>query len=64
MESVYKNLGAVIGFTVIILLIQNFFDDKTAQNVTLLTLFTMLILNANKLVDFTKKLGGSNNGND
>ena len=54
MEEVYKNLGAVVGFVLIIWLVQNFVSDKVAQNLTLLTLFTMLILNSDKIVNFTK----------
>ena len=64
MEEVYKNLGAVVGFVLIIWLVQNFVSDKLAQNLTLLTLFTMLILNSDKIVNFTKNIGGKNNGNN
>lgn len=64
MEEVYKNLGAVVGFVLIIWLVQNFVSDKVAQNLTLLTLFTMLILNSDKIVNFTKNIGGKNNGNN
>ena len=54
MESVYKNLGAVIGFSVIALLVQNFVGEKASQYMILLTLFTMLLINSEKLVSFAE----------
>lgn len=51
MESIYKNLGAVIGFSVVVLLVQNFVGEKAGQYTVLFTLLTMLILNVDKVVN-------------
>ena len=64
METVYKSMGAIVGFSVIVLVIQNFVGEKAAQYTVLLTLMTMLILNADKVVNFANKVKGGNNGND
>lgn len=52
MESIYKNLGVVIGFSVIVLLVQNFVGEKAGEYTVLFTLFSMLLLNAEKLQGF------------
>lgn len=54
MQTVYDNLGAVIGFSIIALLVQNFIGDKAAQYMILLTLLTMLLVNSDKLVSFAQ----------
>lgn len=51
MESIYQNLGAVIGFSVIVLLVQNFIGEKAGEYTVLFTLLTMLILNVDKVVN-------------
>ena len=50
MENVYKNLGTIIGFAVIVLLIQNFIGEKAGEYTVLFTLFSMLLINSNKVV--------------
>ena len=52
MEEIYKNLGAVIGFSILTILLQNFVSDKVSEYFVLLTLLSMLILNSNKLIEF------------
>ena len=54
MKVVYNSLGAIIGFTVVVLIIQNFVGEKASQYTVLFTLLGMLILNANKLLSFAK----------
>lgn len=54
MKVVYNSLGAIIGFTVVVLIIQNFVGEKASQYTVLFTLLGMLILNANKLLSFSK----------
>ena len=44
----------IIGFLVLILIVQATFGDDTAEKFCLLTLMSMLILNANTFVDFLK----------
>lgn len=53
MEEVYKKMGFIIGFLVIIFLLQ-LFDDKTAQSMTVLILVSMLLYDKNydKLKNF------------
>lgn len=53
MESIYKNLGAVIGFSVVVLLVQNFVGEKASEYTVLFTLLSMLILNVDKVVKVT-----------
>lgn len=58
MQEIYKSMGAVVGFSVLTLIIQNFISDKAAQNFVLLVLLSMLIINSGKLVKFAEKVGG------
>jgi len=51
MKSIYKNLGAVIGFSVVVLLVQNIAGEKAGQYTVLFTLISMLILNSEKVVN-------------
>lgn len=60
MESIYKNLGAVIGFSVIVLLVQNFISEKAGEYTVLLTLVTMLLVNVGKFTDFASNFGKGN----
>lgn len=64
MQTLYKSMGAIIGFSIIVLLVQNFVSEKAAQYTVLLTLMTMLILNSGKVLDFAEKVKGGNDGND
>ena len=49
MENVFKNMGAIVGFLIIIFLIQSFGGEKMASNMVLFILISMVILNADKL---------------
>lgn len=65
MQTLYKNMGAIIGFSMIVLIVQNFVGEKAAQYTVLLTLISMLILNSGKVINFADKLkGGNEDGND
>lgn len=64
METIYKSMGAIVGFSVIVLLIQNFIGEKQAQYTVLFTLMGMLLINSDKIVSFAKKIGGNDDGND
>ena len=47
METLYKNLGLIIGFLSGAFLIQVFFGDKFAEKSILLILFTMILIPEN-----------------
>ena len=47
METLYKNLGMIIGFLSGAFLIQVFFGDKFAEKSILLILFTMILIPEN-----------------
>ena len=47
METLYKNLGFIIGFLSGTFLIQLFFGDKFAEKSILLILFTMILIPEN-----------------
>ena len=64
METVYKSMGAILGFSVIVLLVQNFIGEKEAQFTVLLTLLGMVLLNSDKIYSFASKVKGDNNGNN
>ena len=51
MENVFKNMGTIVGFLIIVFLIQSFGGEKVASNMVLFVLFSMVILNADKLKD-------------
>lgn len=52
METVYTSMKAVILFLIIILLSQTFVGDKFAQNMAMVILFSMLILNSDKVASY------------
>ena len=54
MKEIYKNLGAVIGFSIVVLLVQSFIGEKAGEYTVLFTLFSMLILNSGKLLTFAE----------
>ena len=54
MQDIYNNLGVVIGFSILTILVQNFVGEKASQYFVLLTLISMLILNSGNVVDFFK----------
>ena len=60
MQTLYESMGAIIGFSAVVLVIQNFIGEKAAQYTVLFTLMSMLILNSDKILDFTNKVKGEN----
>ena len=60
MQTIYESMGAIIGFSAVVLVIQNFIGEKAAQYTVLLTLMSMLILNSDKILNFANKVKGEN----
>ena len=58
MQTLYESMGAIVGFSVLTLLIQNFISDKAAQYFVLLSLLSVLILNSDKFVNFANAVKG------
>ena len=56
METLYKNLGFIIGFLSGAFLIQLFFGDKFAEKSILLILFTMIMVNTKEFNKFISKI--------
>ena len=56
METLYNNLGMIIGFLSGAFLIQLFFGDKFAEKSILLILFTMIMVNTKEFEKFIRKL--------
>ena len=52
MESFYKNGKSIIGFCVLTLLFNMIFDEKSTEKFVLLVLFSMCILNADKVTEW------------
>lgn len=52
MEVVYENLGIIIGFSVLTLLIQNFIGDKASESMVLMALLSVVLVNSNKIREF------------
>lgn len=59
MLKVYKSLKAILLFLIILLVSQTAGGDKFAQNMTLVILFSMLVLNADKIATFTTAIAGN-----
>ena len=56
METLYKNLGMIIGFLSGAFLIQVFFGEKFAEKSVLLILFTMIMVNSKDFKKFLNKI--------
>lgn len=56
METLYKNLGMIIGFLSGAFLIQLFFGEKFAEKSILLILFTMIMVNTKEFNKFISKI--------
>ena len=52
MKEFYNKMGIIIGFLILMFLLQLTVGDKTASKFVLLILFTMVILNANKFTTY------------
>ena len=61
MESLYNNLGLIIGFLSGAFLIQVFFGDKFAEKSILLILFTMIMVNTKEFNNFISKINNKLN---
>ena len=60
MQTLYESMGAIIGFSAVVLVIQNFIGEKAAQYTVLFTLMSMLLLNSDKILNFANKVKGDN----
>ena len=56
METLYNNLGMIIGFLSGAFLIQLFFGEKFAEKSILLILFTMIMVNTKSFENFIEKI--------
>ena len=56
METLYNNLGMIIGFLSGAFLIQLFFGEKFAEKSILLILFTMIMVNTKEFENFIRKI--------
>ena len=56
METLYKNLGMIIGFLSGAFIIQLFFGEKFAEKSILLILFTMIMVNTKEFNKFISKI--------
>lgn len=54
MENVYKGSKAVLLFLFIILITQTLFGDNVAQKMSLVILFSMLVINSEKVATYLK----------
>ena len=52
MEIVYENLGIIIGFSVLTILVQNFIGDKASEAMVLMALLSVVLVNASKIKEF------------
>ena len=52
MEIIYENLGIIIGFSILTILIQNFIGDKASEMFVLVALLSVVLVNSNKISDF------------
>lgn len=56
METVYKGSKTILLFLIIVFVIQSTAGDKMAQNMCMVILFSMLILNSEKLVEYVSAI--------
>lgn len=56
METLYNNLGMIIGFLSGAFIIQLFFGEKFAEKSILLILFTMIMVNTKSFNKFISKI--------
>ena len=56
METLYKNLGMIIGFLSGAFLLQVFFGEKFTEKSILLILFTMIMVNSKEFNKFFDKI--------
>lgn len=56
METLYNNIGVIIGFLVLVLLVQGFISDKAATAFVTITLLGALVFNADTIVSKTENI--------
>ena len=61
METLYNNLGMIIGFLSGAFIIQLFFGEKFAEKSILLILFTMIMVNTKEFNNFISKINNKLN---
>lgn len=52
LESFYKNGKSIIGFLILVLIFNMIFDTEMTEKFVLLVLFSMIIINSEKFIDF------------
>lgn len=52
LNTIYENLGVVIAYSVVILVVQNFLGEKASQLTVLITILSMLLFNSDKFASF------------
>ena len=55
MQVIYENLGIIIGFSVLTLLVQNFISDKASEALVLMALLSVVLINADRIEEILKK---------
>lgn len=56
MLTLYNSVKGVMLFLIIVLLCQTFIGDKFAQNMTMVILFSMLVLNSEKVARYLENV--------
>lgn len=56
MRNVYYASKTILLFLFIVLIIQTFFGEKAAQNMTLMILFSMLVINSETVATYLKSV--------
>ena len=52
MVTLYENMGTIVGFSILVLLLQNFVGDKASETLVLVVLVSVLLFNADRLRNF------------
>lgn len=52
MENVYRASKTILLYLIVILILQTFFGEKTARNMSLMILFSMLLLNSDTVSNY------------
>ena len=52
METIYQNLGIIIGFSVLTILVQNFIGEKASESLVLMALLSVVLVNADRIKEF------------
>ena len=59
MQTVYENFKMIVLFMVITLLFSLAFGDSATEKMVLLVLLSMVILNSTSIINFMKRVSGS-----